>query len=385
MTAPLRLLHTSDWHIGMTRRHLTDASRAIFLNSRLDAVEKLCDIATTEQVDGVIVAGDIFDSPQLAPSVVLPLLELLGDVPCPVVLVPGNHDPYHYESVYRSTAFLEHQPDNVHVAEQSAVLDVIPQCELVVGPFTDRFPTENPIFTSTRNLPDESATPYRVVVGHGSVNTFAPEMNEVDNAEVVDVAALEKLLATKNVDYVALGDRHSTTSVGDSGRIWYSGSPETTDFDDVEKASGNALLVELDGDSCEVTQVKTGEWRFTTLHGEVRSLEDLHALDAQLQKLPKKHKHAVRIGLKAYVPVSVMAEVENYVHKWGTMFAGFHLWERHSEQRTLPDEQDLDDYVSGYAKAAAEKLLEQAEAGDETATNALTLLYRLATERGAAS
>ena len=45
-----------------------------------------------------------------------------------------------------------------------------------------------------------------------------------------------------------------------------------------------------------------------------------------------------------------MAEVENYVHKWGTMFAGFHLWERHSEQRTLPDEQDLDDYGVGMPK-----------------------------------
>lgn len=380
MTRTLRLLHSSDWHIGMTRRHLSESSRAVFLNSRLDAIERLCDIAIDEAVDGMLVAGDVFDSAQLSPTIVLPLLELLGDVPSPVVLVPGNHDSYQYESVYRSTAFLQNKPDNVFVAEKPQLLDIIPNCQLAVGPFTNRFPSKNPIFTAAELFSDKNTEDYRVLVGHGGVDTFAPDMDNKDNSDVIASAELEQLLTTRSIDYIALGDRHSTASVGASQRIWYSGSPEVTDFDDVEKESGQALLVTLSGEKCDVSRLQTGKWNFTTLRATVHSGDDLRQLDSQLHALTRKNKRAVRLGLKAYLPVSGMAELDNYLHKWQNMFAGFQLWQRHSEQHTLPDDKDFDDYLSGYAKTAAQKLIDQAEAGDDVARDALTMLYRMAVE-----
>ena len=385
MNRTLRLLHTSDWHIGMTRRHLSESSRAVFLNSRVDAIERLCDIADDEAVDGMLVAGDVFDSAQLSPTIVLPLLELLGDVSCPVVLVPGNHDSYQYESVYRSTTFIQNKPDNVYVAEKPQVLEIIPNCQLAVAPFTSRFPSHNPIFTAAELFSNKNTEDYRVLVGHGGVDSFAPQMEDKDNSDVIASAELEQLLTTRNIDYVALGDRHSTASVGASQRIWYSGSPEVTDFDDVEKESGQALLVTLSDDNCEVSRLRTGKWNFTTLHATVRCDDDLHRLDSQLHKLTRKNKRSVRLGLKAYLPVSGMAELENYLHKWQNMFAGFQLWQRHSEQHTLPDDRDLDEYLGGYAKTAAQRLIKQAEAGDDVARDALTMLYRMATESGSRS
>src|SRR5699024_491657 len=90
----------------------------------------------------------------------------------------------------------------------------------------------------------------RVLVAHGGTDEVfggygqsAPEMR---------IADLESAISSGVVDYIALGDRHSVTSAGTSRRIWYSGSPETTDFDDVEVDSGSALLVSLEGEACEV-------------------------------------------------------------------------------------------------------------------------------------
>ena len=36
------------------------------------------------------------------------------------------------------------------------------------------------------------------------------------------------------------------TQVGDTGRVWYSGSPEVTNFDDVESDPGHVLVVDID-------------------------------------------------------------------------------------------------------------------------------------------
>ena len=113
MTDSLRLLHSSDWHIGMTRRHLPESKQAVFRDARLSAVERLCEHAVNYDVAAVVVAGDIFDGTQLDSNTIVSLLEMLGDLPCPVVLQPGNHDSYQRESVYCAPAFRTHCPDNV--------------------------------------------------------------------------------------------------------------------------------------------------------------------------------------------------------------------------------------------------------------------------------
>ena len=54
--------------------------------------------------------------------------------------------------------------------------------------------------------------------------------------------------SARRVHYVALGDKHSRTEVGEGGRVWYSGSPEVTNYDHVEADSGHVLVVDVDLD-----------------------------------------------------------------------------------------------------------------------------------------
>lgn len=85
----MRILHTSDWHLG---RGLSgyDLSQA-----QIAAVNEIIDVAITEQVELVLIAGDIFD--RTLPAVedikifnqVLRRLHVAG---IPTIVTSGNHD-----------------------------------------------------------------------------------------------------------------------------------------------------------------------------------------------------------------------------------------------------------------------------------------------------
>lgn len=84
----MRILHTSDWHLGRTL-HGHD------LLEHQDAyLEHLVDLARDERVDAVLVAGDVYDRaipPVRAVELLTDALERLSAV-TRVVITPGNHD-----------------------------------------------------------------------------------------------------------------------------------------------------------------------------------------------------------------------------------------------------------------------------------------------------
>lgn len=85
----MRFLHTSDWHVGRTIRSHSriDEHRAVFA--------EIIDIANREQVDAVLVTGDIFHErrPSLeAQELVAETLAELARQRIPSVMIPGNHD-----------------------------------------------------------------------------------------------------------------------------------------------------------------------------------------------------------------------------------------------------------------------------------------------------
>ena len=85
----MRLLHTSDWHLGrnLHREDLLPAQRAF--------VDHLVDTVRAERIDAVLVAGDVYDRavPSLgAVELFDHALHRLAELSVPVVLISGNHD-----------------------------------------------------------------------------------------------------------------------------------------------------------------------------------------------------------------------------------------------------------------------------------------------------
>src|SRR6516164_5637367 len=237
----MRFLHTADWQLGMTRHFLAGDAQPRYSAARRDAVAGLGALAAEVGAEFVVVAGDVFEDNQLAPQVISQSLEAMRAIGIPVYLLPGNHDPLDASSVYTSALFTAECPANVKVLDRPGVHEVRPGLQIVAAPWRSKRPTTDLVVDVLDGLPADGVT--RVLVAHGGVDVLDPDPTK---PMLIRLAGLEEAVARGAVHYVALGDKHSLTEVGSTGRVWYSGSPEVTNYDDVESDPGHVLVVDLD-------------------------------------------------------------------------------------------------------------------------------------------
>src|SRR6516225_736442 len=167
---PARILHTADWQLGMARHFLSeDDAQPKFTQARFEAIRALGRVALEEACEAVVVSGDVFESNQVERRTVVRALDALAEVPRPVFLLPGNHDPLDAGSVYRSRTFLDHRPPHVSVIEGGEPIALRPGLELVGAPWTSKRPLRDLIGSLVRELPPCPPDLVRICVGHGRV------------------------------------------------------------------------------------------------------------------------------------------------------------------------------------------------------------------------
>ena len=108
----MKLLHLADIHLDRVfrnadTRHASDARRG----ELRDALRRAFAIGAEHGVEAVCIAGDVYEHDYVREDTVVFLRGLLADAGVPVLITPGNHDPYLPGSVWQRTAW----PDNVHV------------------------------------------------------------------------------------------------------------------------------------------------------------------------------------------------------------------------------------------------------------------------------
>jgi DNA repair exonuclease SbcCD nuclease subunit len=383
----MRFLHTADWQLGMTRHFLAGDAQPRYSAARRDAVAGLGELAAEVGAEFVVVAGDVFEHNQLPPKVIGQSLEAMRAIGIPVYLLPGNHDPLDASSVYTSPLFAAERPDNVVVLDQAGVHQVRPGLEIVAAPWRSKVPTTDLVAEVLEELSPAAAT--RILVAHGGVDVLDPDR---DKPSLIRLAKLDDALARGAVHYVALGDKHSLTQVGSSGRVWYSGSPEVTNFDDVESNPGHVLVVDIDEadprGAVSVTARHVGRWRFVTMHRQVDTSRDIADLDVNLDLMMEKDRTVVRLALTGSLTVTDRAALDDCLDKYARLLAWLGLWERHTDLAVIPADGEFSDLgIGGFAAAAVEELVATAcEGGSGTAVDAqaaLALLLRLS-DRGAA-
>jgi DNA repair exonuclease SbcCD nuclease subunit len=233
-------------------------------------------------------------------------LEAMRDIGIPVYLLPGNHDPLDASSVFTSGLFLAERPENVVVLDRAGVHQVRPGLEIVAAPWRSKVPTTDLV---AEVLDGVSPGPgIRILVAHGGVDVLDPDRTK---PSLIRLAGLEDALARGAVHYVALGDKHSLTAVGASGRVWYSGSPEVTNFDDVESDSGHVLVVDIADDRTVTTASRrVGRWRFVTIRRDVNTSADVADLDTSLGSMTDKDLTVVRLALTGSLTVTDRAALD---------------------------------------------------------------------------
>jgi DNA repair exonuclease SbcCD nuclease subunit len=388
----MRFVHTADWQLGMTRHFLAGEAQPRYSAARRDAVAGLGSLAADVSAEFVVVAGDVFEHNQLAPQVISQSLEAMRAIKVPVYLLPGNHDPLDASSVYTSALFTSECPANVTVLDRPGVHQVRPGLQIVAAPWRSKAPTSDLVTDVLRDLegvPADGVT--RVLVAHGGVDVLDPDPTK---PSLIRLAGVEEALARGAVHYVALGDKHSVSEVGSSRRVWYSGSPEVTNYDDVERDPGQVLVVDLDEADPQrpvtVEARKVGRWRFSTLSRQVDNSRDIADLDLNLDLMPDKDRTVLRLALIGSLTVTDRAALDACLDKYSRLFASLRVWDSHSDLAVIPADGEFTDLgIGGFAAAAVEELVETARTGDPESTGdaqaALALLLRLTDHgRGAA-
>ena len=360
----VKFLHTADWQLGMTRSFLSDEAQGRFTQARINAIGTMADLALKGGAKFGVVAGDVFESNLLSPQVVARSLEAMRASRLTWYLLPGNHDPVDAASIYRERDFLEHKPENVQVIADQLPISAGEGIELVGAPWPNKRPLRDLVKAALAGVePARGVT--RIAVGHGAVDTFAPDKKNPANISLSDA---EKALEDGRIHYLALGDRHSSTDVGGAGRIRYSGAPEPTDYD--EDRPGFALLVDVTPERCEVRELPVATWRFVRESFDLSGDTDVPRLRAWFDALTSKENVIVKIGLKGALSLQGHAELARVLEEAGHLLGALEAWERESQLLVRPTALDLESLnLTGYARATLGDL--QAKAAGEPRTGGI--------------
>ncbi len=252
----IRLLHTSDVHLGATFRVLGERGRDQHRQLR-ETFARVIGIAVEERVDAVLIAGDLFDS---VPAARVQLgfaaeqVARLGEAAIPACVIAGNHDPLGEGSASLWRDLGARCPHLTVFGPDLEARTFLERDLTVVGrSVSGGLSTESPL----AGLPVSRRTRYLVGLAHGSVQ-------RPDLPARFGLVTPEEIAAS-GLDYLALGDWHSARDVSSAGvSAWYSGSPEMIDVDQAD--SGSVCLVTLGapGD-VEVVRRRVGRRRAVRL------------------------------------------------------------------------------------------------------------------------
>jgi exonuclease SbcD len=256
----MRILHTSDWHIGRTFHGyaMLDATRNV-----LAEIPKL---VLEHKVDVVIAAGDIFDTANPsgeAYQLLQDTMKAILTTGAKVIVTSGNHDSPRrlgFAGPFTAPAGLYLVTDPSAIEESITLEDEYGSVDFYALPFLEpqlvrEEAWADPSIKSQADVLRMAMAPIRaraterkkqgsrsVVIAH----TFAAgaESASSDSERPITIGTLDAVPVNvlSGVDYVALGHIHGAATLAD-GSIRYSGAPLHYSFKEAGKSRGGWLVV----------------------------------------------------------------------------------------------------------------------------------------------
>ncbi|MGE4072771.1 MAG: exonuclease SbcCD subunit D C-terminal domain-containing protein [Lysobacterales bacterium] len=250
----MKLLHTSDWHLGQTLHgHGREAEHRAFLDWLLEQLQQ-------RQPDALLIAGDIFDQANPGPDALRLYYGFLGQaLRCSprlsIVVIAGNHDsPGRIEAPHPLLQGLGvHVIGHVRGETGQTPRWCIPIAgsDGAIGAWVLALPFLRPSDLPQREAPaylEGVAEVYReavdtalslrqpgqALIAMGHLHVRGGQLSELSERKLVigGQEALEASIFPAELDYVALGHLHLAQSF-DGGRIRYSGSPLPLSFNEI--------------------------------------------------------------------------------------------------------------------------------------------------------
>lgn len=253
----MRILHTSDWHLG----------KRLFKLDRSPEHERflswLLETLLSEKIDLLLVAGDIFDTPTPPHQSLEMFYEFLHRVSTETqtqtLIIAGNHDsgllleapskilaPHRVRVWGKLSEKAEDHWVRIKIKDEEIDICAIPffrSYELLPNGEGDALSVLKTYLTKTRTAP-------QLLMLHHLAGIFeAAGSEQVITLSGVDSIPTETLTA---FDYVALGHIHKPQKISSSA--YYSGSPIPMRFSEIHKKS--VMILDLKNKKIEISKLE---------------------------------------------------------------------------------------------------------------------------------
>ena len=292
----MKFLHTADWHIGKTLkgRDRLDEQRAV--------LAEIASIAETNEVDAVLVSGDVYDlsAPSAAAQqVVVQALLRMRRAGAEVIVIAGNHDHGPTFEAYRPLMGVAGitLAGTVRPAERGGLVGFKSrsdgaQAQVAVLPFlSQRYAVRAAEIVA--NTPSENVRAYdeqvRQVIaaltggfGGDTVNLVMSHITCIGgtfgggerSAQSIFEYSVPASVFPVSAHYVALGHLHRRQALPAPAPVHYSGAPLAVDFGEQDNTSVVCLVEAAPGIPARVTDVPvTSGRRLRTAVGTLAELE----------------------------------------------------------------------------------------------------------------
>lgn len=322
----MKILHTSDWHLGKKLKNVSRlAEQKLVLNELVEYVNE-------NNVDVVIISGDVFDTyfpSSNAEELYFNTLKRLSNGERLVICISGNHDDNNRITAGSSVCFdsgivfsdvLYDKTLNlkrVSLIESGERYFVVKSLDGEVVFFNAlSYPTEYRLQTvvdETKSYEDcvkgwisdvssKNVNNYpEVFIGHlfllGGVNDGVEKQIELGGARILDKSVLPK-----NAVYSALGHLHKRQCVDKTQNIIYSGSILQYNYGEYEQKSFEVFEI-LNGKSCNLQTINFK-------NGNKLKVVDVYGFENCNQILSTYNNCYVKLVLHSNEPLTTMQTVE---------------------------------------------------------------------------
>jgi len=337
----IKLVHTSDFHLGATFKVLGDKSK-LHRNDCQDVFSNIINLCIKERVKALLIGGDLFDTAEPQKSLVkfvISEFERLNKEKITVFISSGNHDPYK-----KGSPWLEHKfPSNVLIFD-SPDLEAKEIDGLTVYGLAYMDDTKEPL----KGFKAKDSDNFKVGLIHGSITDI--NWDEQPEAGYRRITTTD--LDNCKLDYVALGHFHDILEIKSKTKCFYSGTPEPLTFKNKKDCS--VILASYNGGNVTVKPIKTNLREFETLEIDCTNFES----DSEMRKILEKNKgerKVLRLVLKGLPSLDLNLDIELLLKEFDEKYFFLKIVDNIHLPENLTEDETIRGNLIRLIKAAIEK------------------------------
>lgn len=331
-----KIFHTGDLHLdsAFACLRMTESDKARE-NQRLN-FSAMMKYAADSGADIILISGDMFDSRYITKATEELVIKTFSSLTCPVVISPGNHDPYAHCTIYSSGKL----PPNVYVfnSEEMQMFefnmksDNSKACVFGYAFLDDRLDT-CPVIGYTPEIPaEENESTLSILCAHADITSHTSKYACTTAADI----------AHGGFDYAALGHIHNPPEPIKIGKtlISYCGFPLGRSFD--ELGYGGAMWITTDGKNISAERIIFASHRYITENLDISGTRDTEEISEKIKNLISTRGYAEETFLRVILCGTVSEDCVIDPDNLSAVCGNIGMLDIRDETLPMPDENFLE-------------------------------------------